>query len=131
MKIFSAAQIRQWDAYTIGHEPVSSIDLMERAATACYEWISQQFPGTNRYSIFCGTGNNGGDGLAIARMLLRAHNTVSIFILEGEKRSGDFSENLDRLETLNPDIQFINNTDFHVIPTGTIVIEALFGSGLS
>src|SRR4051812_17408607 len=130
MKIFSAAQIRQWDAYTIEQEPISSIDLMERAAAACFDWLCKKFPGNNRYSIFCGTGNNGGDGLAIARMLLRTGNTVSVYILEGEKRSNDFSENLDRLNTLNAAIQFINNTDFHVIPTGTIVIEALFGSGL-
>ncbi|MEP7143609.1 MAG: NAD(P)H-hydrate dehydratase [Ferruginibacter sp.] len=131
MKIFTAAQVRQWDAYTIAHEPVSSVNLMERAATACFRWLTNNFENPNTYTVFCGTGNNGGDGLVIARMLLQAGDTVSVFILEGEKRTEDFSTNLDRIIPLINDLQFINNTDFHVIPTGTIVIDALFGSGLS
>ena len=131
MKIFSAAQIRQWDAYTIANEPVSSINLMERAATACFDWLTNNFENPNTYIVFCGTGNNGGDGLAIARMLLLAGDTVMVYILEGEKRSEDFSTNLDRIEPLVTGLQFINNTDFPVIPTDAIVIDALFGTGLS
>ena len=87
MKIFSAAQVRQWDAYTISNEPISSVDLMERAASVCFRWLTNNFENPNTYTFFCGTGNNGGDGLAIARMLLQSGDTVSIFILEGEKRS--------------------------------------------
>ncbi|MEO5892846.1 MAG: NAD(P)H-hydrate dehydratase [Ferruginibacter sp.] len=131
MKIFSAAQIRQWDAFTIENEPVLSIDLMERAATACFNWLRNHFDHPSTYTVFCGSGNNGGDGLAIARMLLQAGDTVSIYILEGEKRSADFSKSLERWSTLPAPLQYINDTDFHVIPADTIVIDALFGSGLS
>jgi NAD(P)H-hydrate epimerase len=77
MKIFSAAQIREWDAYTIAHEPITSIDLMERAATMCFDWITNHFKNESEYLVFCGTGNNGGDGLAIARMLLHAGKLVT------------------------------------------------------
>ncbi|MBC7887185.1 MAG: NAD(P)H-hydrate dehydratase [Ferruginibacter sp.] len=131
MKIFSAAQVRQWDAYTIAHEPVSSINLMERAATACFTWITNKYKNKNTYIIFCGTGNNGGDGLALGRMLIQAGDTVSVYILEGEKRSVDFSINLSRIEPLVTHVLFINNNDFPVIPSGAIAIDALVGSGLS
>ena len=131
MKIFLAAQVRQWDAYTIGHEPVSSINLMERAATACFTWLTSNFKNPNTYIVFCGTGNNGGDGLAIARMLLLAGNTVNVYMLEGEKRSEDFSTNLQRIKLLLASLQFINDTDFRAIPNDAIVIDSLFGSGLS
>ena len=69
MKLFSAEEIRLWDQYTIQHEPISSIDLMERAAHQCVEWLERNNYTDNPFHIFCGKGNNGGDGLAIARML--------------------------------------------------------------
>src|SRR6188508_1337481 len=100
MKIFSAALIREWDAYTIAHEPITSIDLMERAATMCFNWITNHFKNESEYLVFCGSGNNGGDGLAIARMLLQAGKLVTVYVLEGKKRTDDFSINLERLTTL-------------------------------
>ena len=112
MKIFSAAQIRQWDAYTIANEPVSSVDLMERAASACFLWIADHFTGKNIYAIFCGTGNNGGDGLAIARMLLQAGNDISVYILESEHHSEDFKTNLHRLQPLTSELHFIKSDKF-------------------
>jgi len=59
MQILSAAQIRAWDAYTIAHEPIASIDLMERAANACCGWILQQGFEERAFYIFCAKGNNG------------------------------------------------------------------------
>src|SRR5690349_3152010 len=101
MKILTAEQIRQWDAFTIQHEPVSSIDLMERAALRCVEWLVQNGYAKKAFSIYCGKGNNGGDGLAIARMLYRLHCKVSVYILEfGRKGSDDFQANLMRLHEI-------------------------------
>ena len=71
MKIFSAKQIKQWDAYSIKNEPITSINLMERAAIACYQWLVQNDLAKNHFRIFCGKGNNGGDGLALARLLIQ------------------------------------------------------------
>ena len=71
MKIFSVAQIKAWDAFTISNEPVKSIDLMERAARACFDWITKNIDNNITLKIFCGKGNNGGDGLAIARHLVQ------------------------------------------------------------
>ncbi|MEO6731011.1 MAG: NAD(P)H-hydrate dehydratase [Ferruginibacter sp.] len=131
MKIFSTAQVRQWDAYTIANEPVRSVDLMERAASACFNWLINNLNNSSTYTVFCGTGNNGGDGLAIARMLLTTDHTVMVYILEGEKRSEDFINNLDRLKALTSNLQFIDCTNLPVIATHTVIIDALFGSGLS
>ena len=98
MKILSAEQIREWDQYTIRHEPISSIELMERAAGECVGWFEENDLLTNGFTIFCGKGNNGGDGLAIARMLSQKDCLVSVYILEfGHLGTSDFQINLERL----------------------------------
>ena len=130
MKIFNAAQIRRWDQYTIEHEPVLSIDLMERAAAACANWIDQHFP-NEAVTIFCGKGNNGGDGLAIARLL--SQRPVTVYILEfGHKGTDDFQTNLSRLHQFPAGIRFIQvEESLASLTFSSIVIDALFGSGLN
>ena len=134
MKILSAEEIKAWDQYTIGHEPILSIDLMERASAQCVDWLLNKFPETESFAIFCGKGNNGGDGLAIARMLVEKHYNVSVHILEfGHLGTADFQTNLARLHQLSfSEIYFIQSAEnFHSLANGTIVIDALFGSGLN
>ena len=132
MKILSASAIRQWDEYTIQHEPISSIDLMERAALRCTEWLVQQYPAETSFGIFCGKGNNGGDGLAIARLLLERNYAVTVHILEfGHLGTDDFQANLTRLHHLPAaDIHFIQSEEhLHAVPDGQIIIDAILGSG--
>ncbi|MDI3320445.1 NAD(P)H-hydrate dehydratase [Pinibacter soli] len=132
MQILSAEQIREWDAYTIAHEPVASVDLMERAAEACAEWIEKKGWLHFDYSVYCGKGNNGGDGLAIARMLSQRGCKITVHILEfGHKGTDDFQVNLERLHECNVPIVFIQDNGFHPTPKGNIIIDALFGSGLN
>ena len=133
MKLFTAAQVKQWDAYTIANEPVSSINLMERAATACFNWLQQQYSVAPPYAIFCGRGNNGGDGLAIARLLIAQKHAVIVYILgDGKDGSADFKQNLERLKLITTAIHFIHTEkDFPEIHSGTLVIDALFGTGLN
>ena len=88
MKILSAAEIREWDQFTIQHEPISSIDLMERASLAVVKWLLKHYPAATSYGIYCGKGNNGGDGLAIARILHEQHFPVSVHILESVVLNG-------------------------------------------
>ncbi len=133
MKIFSAAQIKKWDAFTIANEPITSIDLMERASTACYKWLIGKNLGLYHFRIFCGNGNNGGDGLAIARLLIQNNCSVTVYIPEfGNKGSDDFQINLQRLQLISTDIYFIRSAnDFPEIQNTDIIIDALFGSGLN
>src|SRR6187401_122618 len=134
MKILKADQIRSWDQYTIGHEPIASIDLMERAASKCFEWLDNNGWYINSFAIFCGKGNNGGDGLAIARMLAVRGCNVSVYILEfGHKGTDDFQTNLARLHQYPAvDIHFIQEESiFHTLSQETVIIDALFGSGLT
>ncbi len=131
MKIFSAATIREWDAYTIQHEPISSLDLMERAAAACVGWMTDRFQEPKECAIFCGSGNNGGDGLAIARLLLEAHWPVRVFILPSDKHSADFETNFTRYTEQQEAKQLNSREDFPHVQPGTIIIDALFGTGLS
>ena len=133
MKIFSAAQIKNWDAFTIQEEPINSIDLMERAATACYRLAySKQFC-EKQFRIFCGKGNNGGDGLALARMLIQNNCRATVYILEfGKTGTQDFQINLERLHQFSTDIHFIQSPEFFPsLNRDDIIIDALFGTGLN
>jgi ADP-dependent NAD(P)H-hydrate dehydratase / NAD(P)H-hydrate epimerase len=133
MKIFSAAQIKQWDAFTIENEPIASVDLMERAATACCNWLIGKNFGAFHFRIFCGKGNNGGDGLAIARLLIEHKCLVTVYILEfGNIGSNDFQTNLARLHECSTDIHFIQSADFFPSINATdIIVDALYGTGLN
>ena len=80
MKILSAKQIKALYAFTIENEPIASLDLMERAAHQFVNWYCKQFPDTQKkVFIFCGMGNNGGDGLAVARLLHQRFYNVVLF----------------------------------------------------
>lgn len=135
IKILSAAQTREADAYTIQNEPVSSAGLMERAAGYCSGWLRQELPANRAVFIFCGPGNNGGDGLVIARHLARDGFETKVWLVsnEGMRPSDDHQLNLSRLEAQKSvPVRSIGTTeDFPDIPSGSIVIDALFGSGLS
>ena len=85
MKLLTAAQIKQWDQYTITHKPITLLQLMEHAASLCASHIHNLWlnnPGVwNRVDVFCGTGNNGGDGLVIARLLHQQNIPVRVFVV--------------------------------------------------
>lgn len=133
MKLLSAQQIHQWDAFTILHEPIESIGLMERAAQRCVDWISENNFFDHKIKIFCGKGNNGGDGLAIARLLINKNYNVAVYILEfGARGTEDFQINLHLLHQTTTEIHFIQSTEFiPVIEKTDVVIDALYGSGLN
>lgn len=134
MKILSAEQIRKADKFTIENEPIASIDLMERAAMKCFNWIKNHFDNSCRFNIICGTGNNGGDGLAIARMLNESGYKVTTYIIRAnENSSEDFKINEKRLTNLE-------NATYHTVfstkelspfDKNEIIIDALFGTGLN
>ncbi|MDW7695565.1 NAD(P)H-hydrate dehydratase [Flammeovirgaceae bacterium SG7u.111] len=131
MKIFSAAQIREIDAYTIEHEPIPSIELMERASLAFVHWFVKRFSDKNPIQTFCGLGNNGGDGLAITRLLLERGFQVEVFICRFSKNSSpDFQLNEQRLKKLTKVYEITDEASIPKITEG-LVIDALFGSGLS
>jgi NAD(P)H-hydrate epimerase len=136
MKILSPTQIKELDHYTIQNEPIKSIDLMERASNAFVAWFIKQFPDTEKMpiKIFCGPGNNGGDGLAVARLLNRKHYDVAVFVCGiGTNRSADFEKNLKRIPRRRGlPIKEINEGDsFPIIEEHALIIDAIFGSGLN
>jgi hydroxyethylthiazole kinase-like uncharacterized protein yjeF len=132
MKILSADQIRNLDAYTIKNEPVASIDLMERAANSFTEWFTGKFTSKNKTAIVCGTGNNGGDGLAIARMLLNQKYEVAVYVVKPkEETSEDFAKNEEKLKGLTNIYYIREASDIPDLKDNDIIIDGLFGSGLS
>jgi NAD(P)H-hydrate epimerase len=133
MKILSAEQTRAADAYPIANEPIASIDLMERASRQLYYWFLDCFPDKPEVVIFCGKGNNGGDGLALSRMLLLSGFKVQTLIVEHSKNSSaDFQKNFSRLQQLNSNLQSVDNQQsFPEIPKDSIIVDAILGSGLN
>ncbi len=134
MKILPVQLIREADAYTIKNEPIDDIDLMERAASACFHWLEKKTERNQKISVFCGSGNNGGDGLAIARMLVQAEFKVEVCLLSGpEKMTSSCHINYVRMqECRNVEINIINKTeDLPPIGSNDLVIDAIFGSGLT
>lgn len=135
MKIFNIEQTRQLDQYTIKHEPIPSIELMERASRVFCQWFVKKFPDKHRkIFVFSGPGNNGGDGLAIARMLSRDFYEVKAFLVHlGNKLSDDCAANFKTLKKYRfcPFAEMEENSAMPTLPKNCIVIDAIFGSGLN
>jgi ADP-dependent NAD(P)H-hydrate dehydratase / NAD(P)H-hydrate epimerase len=133
MKIFRCEQIREIDYYTIRHEPITSVDLMERAAGQLFNWYVSRFDRNQRVFIFVGPGNNGGDGLALARMLSVNRYSVEVhYIPFSDKTSHDWDANMVRYkDETHAILNYINNIDkFPIISPHDVIIDAIFGSGL-
>ena len=134
MKIFSVDKIRKADFYTIENEPISSINLMERASSILFLWIKNHVKPENKIIIFAGLGNNGGDGLALGRMLTNNGYQVVINIIRYSKNtSEDFQANFNRIvEISGIEINEVENkSTIPEIDSGDVVIDAIFGSGLT
>lgn len=128
-KVHSSETLRKADAYTIKNEPISSLDLMERAARLCFEQILKQYPDQSHFDVVCGMGNNGGDGLVIARLLADVNKEVRIFIIKHkDEGSQDFHSNLDRLP-IKP--LWIDESNYSNIKYNEVVIDAVLGTGLN
>ncbi|GGG51402.1 NAD(P)H-hydrate dehydratase [Epilithonimonas arachidiradicis] len=131
MKILTADQIKKCDSATI-ENGISSINLMEKAANACVDWIQVNFKQAKRFLIFCGQGNNGGDGLAIARLLYEKGFDVEVFIEKNQmKFSADAEINFKRLKLIKG-IDINNFSDVLIVNNEkSVIVDALFGYGLN
>lgn len=133
MKILNAELIRKADEYTIKNEPIQSIDLMERASSTFVDWFEENFDKGRKLFIFCGTGNNGGDGLVIARILgIRKWNVTAITVKKSSKKSQDFTINYLKIAEVRnvENVETKEDLNFN-IQDEDIVIDAIFGSGLT
>jgi NAD(P)H-hydrate epimerase len=134
LPLLISEQIRQADTYTIAHEPISSIDLMERASKAFVGWFMNHFPDKKQaIAFYCGTGNNGGDGLAIARILHdHQYKKLRVYIARfSDKASDDFNVNLERLKQTDIPVTEINKGGELPNEGSPVIIDALLGSGLN
>ena len=135
MKIPDIKTARLADAYTMEHEPISSVDLMERAATQIYFWLMRNLKSKEvSIKIFCGMGNNGGDGLVLARLLATNDIFAQVYIVHvSDNFSHDCEVNYERLKEIPevPMYGIFSKDDFPKIDDNDIVIDALFGSGLN
>jgi NAD(P)H-hydrate epimerase len=133
MKIYDALQVREIDAYTIAHEPIDSIDLMERAARRLAGWYVRHFHTDRRVVIFSGPGNNGGDALAMARLLADRRFRVKCFMLGFGTLSSDCALNKARLQEQGKVslVELKKGDPLPEIDDKDVVVDGIFGSGLS
>ncbi len=133
MKILNVDQIRALDQSTIQHEPIAPINLMERAALAFVDWFVDWFSDATPTKVFCGLGNNGGDGLAIARLLLERNYPVEVNVVRHAPReSDDFMHNHRRLKLVTENVRYIEfSRDIPAIRHNEVIIDAILGTGLS
>ncbi len=136
MKIFTSAQIHELDQYTIEHEPIRSVDLMERAAKAITKAITEKWSTQTPVVVFAGPGNNGGDALAVGRLLAEQDYKVHIYLFNTNgKLSEDCAVNkqriLDSRKLKDMLTEVIEEFDPPQLTAQTLVIDGLFGSGLT
>lgn len=135
MKIFTSTQIHELDKYTIEHEPITSLNLMERAAKALTRAIEEEWSNRTPVVVFAGPGNNGGDALAVAKMLGEDGYQVNVFLFNiHNKLSADCASNKKRLIESKRAKQFTEvsvNFDPPQLEAGMLVVDGLFGSGLN
>ena len=135
MKILSPTQIYQADAITLQRQNISSTELMERAGTKLFEWLDCYLKNSeNTIHIFCGIGNNGGDGLVLGRLLVENGYDVRLYVVNySDNHSKEFSDNLKRYEKLNEaQLQILKDSkNFPLINTEDIIVDAIFGIGLN
>lgn len=140
LPILNAEQVRNLDAHTIAAEPISSLDLMERAATACAHRILEQLrngafgtPESVSFVVLAGMGNNGGDGLVIARLLHGSGSQVRVIRVEHQSEaSPENKSNWERLSLAGVPCTSISTLeDERIIGTEDVVVDALIGIGLS
>ncbi|MBK7964089.1 MAG: NAD(P)H-hydrate dehydratase [Bacteroidetes bacterium] len=134
IKVFTAEQIRQADVATLHQEKISELALMERASTLCTKWILEHIPPGISFAIFCGKGNNGGDGLAIARQLFHRGKKVDVFIIDPTgNESNCFAENLKAWQSISKNTP-TSLSNFKQVPdfdSSVIIVDAIFGIGLN
>ncbi|WP_159520867.1 NAD(P)H-hydrate dehydratase [Sunxiuqinia indica] len=134
MKLFTTKQIATIDQFTIQNEPIPDIDLMERASLQIANWLIHHISNEQKLIVFAGPGNNGGDALAIARLMAEHNYLCEVYLLNfGKDLTGSPAENRTRLEDQNKvSLTVIQEEDLIPdIPADTVVLDGLFGSGLS
>lgn len=131
MKVLTIPDIKKLDQYTVTNEPISSFNLMNRAAYKCFSWLSNHLSSNSKIGIICGPGNNGGDGIAIASLLKKNNYNVNCYIVNFENRKSQDNQAQEALYlTRYKAITIQKEADFEKIKDD-IIVDALFGSGLS
>lgn len=133
MKLYNTDQIKAWDQTTLRHKNISSLELMEIAANVFSKRFIELFDVTSPISVFCGCGNNGGDGLAIARILNMQGYDVQVWLADfGQSKSPDFIANLQRLPAFGHIPLFsIDMKEPPTLQPDAIIIDALLGTGIN
>jgi hydroxyethylthiazole kinase-like uncharacterized protein yjeF len=139
MKVLTAEQMRETDRLTTERFGVPSLTLMENAGAAIADYLLVSYPDlvTRKVVVLCGKGNNGGDGLVVARYLReRGAKPQVILFADVSAVRGDAAANLRRWQQLAGDPLIVrNNAEWDaarsVLDDGAIIVDALLGTGLT
>ena len=129
LPVYNSEQMQQWDAFTIVNEPITSVELMERAASLAAKSILGRNAFTSA-AVFCGPGNNGGDGLVIARLLSEEKKKVTVYTLSFGTETEDFKANFKRLPKSVKVVE-LSEKMHKFLCSEDLIVDAIFGSGLN
>ena len=130
-KLFTAKQIKEIDNQTIIRQNITSEALMERAVNSLHKHVVKELAFEKNIYIFCGKGNNGGDGLVLARLLQPVYNVICIIVPFSKNSSADFESNFAKLQNLPVKILDLDEHQELNIAPDAIIVDAIFGTGLS
>ena len=136
MRVVTAEEMRQIDKQTIEEIGVPGIVLMEAAATAVFTSIQRNFPECRHVGVIVGKGNNGGDGLALARQLAHVGYSVKIILVSSpDQFAGDALINLQAAQNLGiPMVEILSESELKKLDTEVVscdlIVDAIFGTGL-
>jgi len=133
LPIFSSEQIKAWDQFTIDNQAISSFELMQRASNVMAQWLVDHLSEYAELFIFCGNGNNGGDGLFLAEILVSKGFSVQVCVFPvAERSSEDFLSALSSLQASGfKDFIGANDIGSKKISNKIVFIDALLGSGIN
>lgn len=128
-QVYSAEQVRALDRCAIETFNTPGIDLMERAGAATFRALRQRWPRAKRIAVFCGAGNNGGDGFVVARLAKEAGYEVIVYLLVEQSRlKGDARLAFDKMTQAS--VVLVSSADQYDNQVD-IIVDALLGTGLS
>ncbi len=135
MKLFNQRQLLEWDRYTIEKDGMNSLELIEEAGQLLAEEMEDQFTHNHQgpVRIFCGLGNNGADGLVVARKLGEYVEDLEVIVIQyKEKGSSEFEFYLQATESCGIPISYVSHKDqLEDVPAASILVDAIFGTGVN
>ena len=129
-KLLSCSEIKELDSKTIENKEITSLDLMSYAVLAVEKWIINNYRKNQKFSIICGNGNNGADGILLSCKLMTKNYKVQVYYIN-EVGSPEFSHQFKYAKSIGLHLEKIDFDNLKLIDFSGVIIDCIFGVGLN